>query len=129
MSRDLLHTKKRQDETLEQLHAVLAEFCISCELQMASPEYESHQGISSLSPMVAEELFTCGLLDNVVQSQALSPDLTKLKKTCITIDNALSPAHTLLQIHCVDHKGLLYDIMRTLKDCNIQVIVESSSLP
>ncbi|KAK4777713.1 hypothetical protein SAY87_017900 [Trapa incisa] len=118
---DLLHTKKRQDETLNQLHAVLGESCISCELKMAGPEYQSCQGISSLSPMVAEELFTCGMLDNDIRSQALSKDLTKLKKTSITIDNALSPAHTLLQIHCVDHKGLLYDIMRTLKDCNIKV--------
>ncbi|OWM89310.1 ACT domain-containing protein ACR9 [Punica granatum] len=118
---DLLHTKKRQNETFEQLHAVLGESCISCELQLVGPEYESHQGISSLSPMVAEELFRCELLDNEVRSQALSPDLTKLKKTSITMDNSLSPAHTLLQIHCVDHKGLLYDIMRTLKDCNIQI--------
>lgn len=39
----------------------------------------------------------------------------------ITMDNSLSPAHTLVQIVCQDHKGLLYDIMRTLKDYNIQV--------
>lgn len=38
------------------------------------------------------------------------------------MDNSLSPTYTLIQLHCFDHKGLLYDIMRTLKDYNIQVI-------
>ncbi|KAM3691817.1 hypothetical protein ACJW31_08G040600 [Castanea mollissima] len=47
--------------------------------------------------------------------------MSKLKKASVAVDNSLSPAHTLLQIHCPDHKGLLYDIMRTLKDCNIQI--------
>ena len=119
--RELLHTKKRQDETLEQLHAVLGESCISCELQLAGPEYECLQGISSPSPEVAKELFGYELSDKEIRSQALSPDMSKLKKASVTVDNSLSPGHTLLQIHCADHKGLLYDIMRTLKDCNIQV--------
>ncbi|XP_030966983.1 ACT domain-containing protein ACR9-like isoform X2 [Quercus lobata] len=118
---ELLHTKKRQDETLEQLHAVLGESCISCELQLAGPEYECLQGISSPSPEVAEELFGYELSDKEIRSQALSPDMSKLKKASVTVDNSLSPGHTLLQIHCADHKGLLYDIMRTLKDCNIQI--------
>nr|XP_023876232.1 ACT domain-containing protein ACR9-like [Quercus suber] len=118
---EILHTKKRQDETLEQLHAVLGESCISCELQLAGTEYERPQGISSLSPEVAEELFGYELSDNEICSQALGPDMSKLKKASVTVDNSLSPAHTLLQIHCADHKGLLYDIMRTLKDCNIQI--------
>ncbi|XP_050291028.1 ACT domain-containing protein ACR9-like isoform X4 [Quercus robur] len=118
---ELLHTKKRQDETLEQLHAVLGESCISCELQLAGPEYECLQGISSPSPEVAKELFGYELSDKEIRSQALSPDMSKLKKASVTVDNSLSPGHTLLQIHCADHKGLLYDIMRTLKDCNIQI--------
>ncbi|KAJ0970156.1 hypothetical protein J5N97_023033 [Dioscorea zingiberensis] len=37
------------------------------------------------------------------------------------MDNSLSPAHTLIQIVRPDHKGLHYDIMRTLKDYNIQI--------
>ncbi|KAF5446978.1 hypothetical protein F2P56_032570 [Juglans regia] len=120
-SMEILHTKTRQDETLEQLHAVLGESCISCELLLAGPEYECLQGISSLSPVVAEELFRCELSDKETRSQALSPDMAILKKASVTIDNSLSPVHTLLQIHCADHKGLLYDIMRTLKDCNIRI--------
>ncbi|GAB4856606.1 hypothetical protein Ancab_014522 [Ancistrocladus abbreviatus] len=39
----------------------------------------------------------------------------------ITMDNSLSPSHTLVQIVCQDHKGLLYDIMWTLKDYNVQI--------
>ncbi|XP_059660714.1 ACT domain-containing protein ACR9-like isoform X2 [Cornus florida] len=118
---ELLHTKKRQDETCEQLHSVLGESCISCELQLAGPQYDSHQGASSLPPVVAEELFRCELSDKETCSQALSPDLVKLKAASVTPDNKLSPALTLLQIQCVDHKGLLYDIMRTLKDYNLQI--------
>ncbi|XP_031268231.1 ACT domain-containing protein ACR9-like [Pistacia vera] len=118
---ELLHTKQRQDETCEQLHAVLGELGISCELQLAGPEYEYNHGVSSLSPVVAEELFRSELSQKETRSQALSPDMTKLKKANVIIDNSLSPAHTLLQIHCVNHKGLLYDIMRTLKDCNMQI--------
>ncbi|KAJ6964239.1 hypothetical protein NC652_002503 [Populus alba x Populus x berolinensis] len=119
--RELLHTKQRQNETCEQLHAVLGESCISCELRLAGPEYECLQGMSSLSPVIADELFHCEISDKEIHSQALSPDMMKLKRTDVMIDNSLSPAHTLLQVHCVDHKGLLYDVMRTLKDYNIQI--------
>ncbi|XP_016171741.1 ACT domain-containing protein ACR9 isoform X1 [Arachis ipaensis] len=118
---ELLHTRKRQDETCERLNNVLQDSCVSCELQLAGPEYECNQGITSLSPVLAEELFQCELSDNERRSQALSPDMTKLKRTNVIIDNSLSPAHTLIQIHCADHKGLLYDIMRTLKDMNIKI--------
>lgn len=121
MFSELLHTKERQNETYKQLHAVLGQSC-SCELQLAGQQYDNLQCISSLSLSVSEELFRCELSDNVFQTQALSPDMTQLKKASVTIDNSLSPGHTLLQISCVDHKGFLYDIMRTLKDCNIQVL-------
>uniref|UniRef100_I1M4U8 ACT domain-containing protein ACR n=1 Tax=Glycine max TaxID=3847 RepID=I1M4U8_SOYBN len=116
--KELLHTRNRQDETCERLNAVLRDSCTSCELQLAGPEYEYNQGISSLSPALAEEL---ELSDNQVRSQALTPDMTKLKKANVAIDNYLSPAHTLVQIRCADHKGRLYDIMRTLKDMNMKI--------
>ncbi|KAK6144571.1 hypothetical protein DH2020_021391 [Rehmannia glutinosa] len=121
LTRELLHTKARQDETCERLYTVLGESCISCELQLAGPQYNNLHGISSLSPHVAEELFRFTLSDKEPRSQALSPDVTELKKASVKTDNSLSPVHTLLQINCVDHKGFLYDIMRTLKDCNIQI--------
>ncbi|KAK6776897.1 hypothetical protein RDI58_027898 [Solanum bulbocastanum] len=117
---ELLYTKETQNETYKQLHVVLGQ-SYSCELQLAGPQYDNLQCISSLSPSVSEELFRCELSDNVFRTQALSPDMTQLKKASVIIDNSLSPGHTLLQIGCVDHKGFLYDIMRILKDCNIQV--------
>ncbi|CAA6654938.1 unnamed protein product [Spirodela intermedia] len=119
---DLLHTKQRQEETCARLSAVLGESCETCEIQSAGPEYEIfQQGFSSLPNAVAEELFRPDLPDNEIRSQVAVSDLTKLKKCTVSMDNSLSPAHTLLQIHCVDQKGLLYDILRTLKDCNIQI--------
>ncbi|KAK6147062.1 hypothetical protein DH2020_017974 [Rehmannia glutinosa] len=48
-------------------------------------------------------------------------DSAALKCPSISMDNLLSPSHTLVQIVCHDHKGLLYDVMRTLKDYNIQI--------
>ncbi|KAL6967483.1 ACT domain-containing protein acr9 [Sarracenia purpurea var. burkii] len=125
---ELLHTKKRQDEACEQLRSVLGESCISCELRLAEPTYNFHQGSSSLSPVVSEELFSCELSDKGSCAQTLSTDMKKLKQACVTIDNSLSPGHTLLQIQCLDHKGLLYDIMRTLKDYNIQIAYGRFSL-
>jgi len=118
---ELIHTQKRQDEACEQLHSVLGDSCISCELKLAGPQYDFHQGSSSLSPVVSEELFRCEPLENETGSQAFSPDMKKLMKASVSMDNSLSPAHTLLQIQCIDHKGLLYDIMRTLKDYEIQI--------
>ncbi|KAM7492058.1 hypothetical protein LguiA_034979 [Lonicera macranthoides] len=121
-SMDLLHTKSRREETCNHLIHVLGEDCISCELQLAGPEYESLQGFSALSQAVAEELFNCELSDKEAPSQTLCPEMIKVKKaTTITVDNFMSSAHTLLQIQCLDQKGLIYDILRTSKDCNIQI--------
>ncbi|KAH0644121.1 hypothetical protein KY284_032005 [Solanum tuberosum] len=103
MFSELLHTKERQNETYKQLHTVLGQSC-SCELQFTGPQYDNLQCISSISPSVSEELFRCELSDNVFRAQALSPDMTQLKKASVTIDNFLNPGHTLLQIGCVDHK-------------------------
>ncbi|KAL9268517.1 ACT domain-containing protein [Drosera capensis] len=125
---ELLHTKERQLETRQRLQSVLGESCISCELQLADSHCESHHGVSSISPTAAEELFRSHYSETEHHMQALSPDMTRLKKASVNIDNAMSPSHTLLQIHCVDHKGLLYDIMRTLKDRDIQVIIHVSYL-
>lgn len=119
--RKLLHTKERQEETHEQLRRVLGDSCISCELQLADKHHEARQGTSSISPAVAEELFASEYSKKECHMQALSADLTQLKKAVVNVDNSLSPSHTLLQIHCVDHKGLLYDIVRTLKDHDVKV--------
>lgn len=74
---------------------------------------------------MAEELFTSEqLTDEDNRVQVLSDDMAKLKNSSVTFDNSLSPAHTLLQIRCVDHRGLLYDVLRTLKDFEIKVMAK-----
>lgn len=47
--------------------------------------------------------------------------MEKLKKASITVDNQLSPSHTMLRIECSDQKGLFYDMTRISKDCDIRV--------
>lgn len=61
------------------------------------------------------------LADSEICSSLLSAELKRFQTATITFDNALSPAHTLVQIICAHQKGLIYDILRTMKDCNIQV--------
>ncbi|GKE25623.1 ACT domain-containing protein ACR9-like protein, partial [Tanacetum coccineum] len=89
-----------------------------CELHLAGPEYNVQQGRSCISEAIAEELFGNELF---AKEDCLSGDVLKAKKASITVDNLLSPTHTLLQIHCLDQKGLVYDILKISKDCDIRV--------
>ncbi|KAE8684914.1 ACT domain-containing protein ACR9 [Hibiscus syriacus] len=118
---ELLDTKKRREDTEEHLIAVLGNYCISFELQLAGPEYESLKALPSLSPAVEEDLFTYELARKEASSKVLKSDLMTPKKASDTVDNCLSPAHTLLQIQCVDQKGLFYDILRMSKDFDFQI--------
>lgn len=123
-SMDLLHMRNRREETCEHLSSVLGDDCIGCELLPAGgPEYETQlSSFSSLSETVSKELFSSELSDKEAYIQNLSPEMQKLKTTTtITVDNYMSPAHTLLQIQCVDQKSLVYDILRTSKDFDIQI--------
>ncbi|XAR69150.1 [Protein-PII] uridylyltransferase [Bertholletia excelsa] len=114
-TREQMHTKKRQEDTYNHLNAVLGEAMISCEIEMVGPEITScSQGPSFLPPAITEDNFNFDLEDR--QSGSVTSD-----SVSINMDNSLSPAHTLVQIVCKDHKGLLYDIMRILKDYNIQI--------
>jgi hypothetical protein len=69
------------------------------------------QSWASLTPAITEQMFN-------TEEQPIS---TRGGTISVTMDNSLSSVHTLIQIQCGDHKGLLYDIMRTVKDGNIQV--------
>ncbi|KAK4579105.1 hypothetical protein RGQ29_028968 [Quercus rubra] len=120
---ELLDTKQRRENVCEHLTAVLGKNFINCELQLAGPEYERLRGFSDLPPAVAEELFGSEPSDKYTSMlQALSPSMKTVNKATVTVDNIMSPVHTLLQIRCVDHKGLIYDVMRISKDCNIQIV-------
>ncbi|KAL8191640.1 hypothetical protein R6Q57_028371 [Mikania cordata] len=118
---ELLHTKRRRDDACHKLLAVLGESCTSVDICSAGYKSDSVPPISSLSQTAAAEIFQTELSVKEELSQALSPDVNKLKHATVMIDNSLSPAHSLLQINCVDHKGFLYDIMRILKDFDIQI--------
>ncbi|KAL4556644.1 hypothetical protein LXL04_034798 [Taraxacum kok-saghyz] len=101
-TRELLHTKKRQEETKSQLKVMLGDNIISFEIELAGHEVTATpQGSAFLPPAITDD----------VDGSFIS----------VTLDNQLSPSHTLIQICCQDHKGLIYDIMRTLKDYNIQI--------
>ncbi|KAI5680754.1 hypothetical protein M9H77_01981 [Catharanthus roseus] len=115
-TRALLQTEKRQQDTYDHLKAVLVDSMINCDIEIVGPEVTAcSQGPSFLPHEITDGMFNVEMLDEL-QSGFLAPD-----NVSITMDNLLSPAHTLVQIVCQDHKGLLYDVMRTLKDYNIQI--------
>ncbi|XP_030932289.1 ACT domain-containing protein ACR10-like [Quercus lobata] len=115
-SRELLHTKRRQEETIDYLTAALGDIIISCEIDLAGPEFTAcSHGAPFLPSEITEDIFSLEL-PNGRPSGFLS-----FNPVSVTMDNTLSPSHTVVRILCQDHKGLIYDIMRTLKDYNIQV--------
>lgn len=38
----------------------------------------------------------------------------------VTIDNTTSRTHSVISVVCQDRKGLVYDLMRTLKDVHVR---------
>ncbi|CAA2944524.1 ACT domain-containing protein ACR10-like [Olea europaea var. sylvestris] len=112
--RELLHTTKRREETIQHLKLVLGNAMISCEIELADPEVAARLQ-SFLPSSISEDTFRVEL-----PGQPSNGVLTN-ESVSVVMDNSLSPSHTLVQIFCQDHKGLIYDIMRTLKDYNIQI--------
>ncbi|XP_068340829.1 ACT domain-containing protein ACR10 [Pyrus communis] len=115
-TRELMHTNKRKEEVYDYLKEVTGDAMISCGIEMVGPEITACSQASSFLPTaITEDMF-----DLEMPKELRSGSLTS-KSVSVTMDNTLSPGHTLVQISCIDHKGLLYDIMRTLKDYNIQI--------
>lgn len=83
---------------------------------MGSEVTACSQGPSFLLDLTTEDMF------NIETLEKHSNNAASFKCPSITFDNLLSPSHTHVQIVCQDHKGLLYDVMRTLKDYDIQVL-------
>lgn len=89
---------------------------VSCEIELAEQEVTAcSQGSPFLPSAITEETTGLEMLDGNRSSSHFS------NPVFVSMDNSLSPSHTIVQIECRDHKGLIYDIMRTLKDLNIQV--------
>ncbi|MBA0625212.1 hypothetical protein Godav_010439 [Gossypium davidsonii] len=115
-TRELLHTKNRQEETYKALEDVMQDAVISFNIEKVGPEITACcQASPYLPSAITDDIF------NLEMSNDLPSVSLTSNNVCVTMDNSLSPAHTLVQIVCQDHKGLLYDIMRTLKDYNIQI--------
>ncbi|XP_074577121.1 ACT domain-containing protein ACR10-like [Curcuma longa] len=115
-TRELLHTRNRQEETCTHLRAVLGDSMCACDIDVASEEIAAClQASVSLPPSMTEDMLTQEIRDESYNSVPSSSPLS------VSVDNSLSQAHSLVQIQCHDHKGLLYDIMRTLKDYNMQI--------
>lgn len=111
-----LHVEGRKGSACNRIAVSLGEYCISCELELAGPEFDSQQTFSCLPETTVEEL-----LNHNPSSLDVDGNDTKVTKPTIAIDKTLSPTHTLLQIQCVDQKGLIYDILRTSKDCDVKI--------
>ncbi|XP_020212291.1 ACT domain-containing protein ACR10 [Cajanus cajan] len=115
-TRELLHTKKRKDDTIEQLSAILGDPYVTIDIELVGPEITACSQASPFLPSaITEDIFDLESPDSIPRGTSTTDSVS------IVMDNSLSPAHTLVQIVCQDHKGLLYDIMRTLKDYNIQI--------
>lgn len=115
-TRELLHTKKRQEDTYEHLRATIGDDLLCCDIEKFVPEVTACSTAPSyLPPEITGEGSSFETHDNYTCSHVM------MKHPSIAIDNSLSPSHTLVQILCEDHVGLLYDIMRTFKDYNIQI--------
>ncbi|KAL6838488.1 hypothetical protein ACP4OV_031733 [Aristida adscensionis] len=115
-AKELLHTKSRREEAYDKLEDVLGDSLTSCEIDPATEDLSGClQASASLTPAVMEQMFNTEINEEQSTRGRCNGAVS------VTIDNSLSPAHTLIQIQCGDQKGLLYDIMRTLKDCNIQI--------
>lgn len=114
--RGLLHTNKRREDTYAHLRGVTGDAMISCDIEMVGSDITACSQASSFLPSAITESMFCSEIPNGPQSESLTTS-----NISVGMDNSLSPAHTLVQIVCEDHKALLYDIMRTLKDYNIQV--------
>ncbi|XP_074276392.1 ACT domain-containing protein ACR10 [Silene latifolia] len=108
-TRELMHTKRRQEDTKEHLRVVLGDEVV-CDIEEVDIEVTGFSQASTfLRSAITDEAFN---FEN--------PDKDGICNS-VSMDNSLSPSHTLIQIVCRDYNGLLYDLMRTLKDYNIQI--------
>lgn len=94
---------------------------MSCDIEQAAPEVASC--LQSFLPTLVSENVSSPVLSGEPSTGVLDSE-----SVSVVFDNSLSPSHTLVQIFCQDHKGLIYDIMRTLKDYNIQVYLVTTDL-
>ncbi|GKV40906.1 hypothetical protein SLEP1_g48500 [Rubroshorea leprosula] len=114
-TRELLHTRDRQEETYKAIGEVLWDSLISCDIEMVGSQLTACSQASSFLPsVITKDIFPLEISNEL-------PSVSMASSISVRMDNSFSPFHTVVEIVCQDHKGLLYDIMRTLKDYNIQI--------
>jgi hypothetical protein len=119
--------KKRGEQVGDQLKDLLGSSFSYSDLSEASPE-TADLSCAPLVHTVAKDLFADVISPTETENdRSRGGSHTSLggEGTMVTIDNSISPVHSLLQVTCKSHKGLVYDCLRTLKDVNLQVGVES----
>lgn len=101
-----VHCNKQRNKTIVYKAQKLRDAIMSVKIELASLEVTAcSQGSLFLPSTIMEEIFSLELPNERLIGSA----------------NFLSPFYTLVQLICQDHNGLIYDVMRTLKDYNIQV--------
>lgn len=75
----------------------------------------------ALPATVEEHLLPEKLPGNCLWPEKMMPAEKVVSSASVTVDNSMSPAHSVLQIAAEDRKGILFDCLRLLKDVCIQV--------
>ncbi|CAK9256508.1 unnamed protein product [Sphagnum jensenii] len=122
-NRNKLPLKKRGEQVGDQLKDLLGSSFSYSDLSEASPEM-ADLSCAPLVHTVAKDLFADVISPTETENdRSRGGSHTSLggEGTMVTIDNSISPVHSLLQVTCKSHKGLVYDCLRTLKDVNLQV--------
>ncbi|KAB2013473.1 hypothetical protein ES319_D09G158700v1 [Gossypium barbadense] len=100
-TRELLHTKIRQEETYKALEDIMQRIVINFNIEKVGPEIAACSQASPFLPSgITEDIFHLE-----VSNELPSISLTS-NNVSVVMDNSLSPAHTLVQIVCQDHKGI-----------------------
>ncbi|CAK9872048.1 unnamed protein product [Sphagnum jensenii] len=118
-----LPLKKRAEEVGDQLKELLGSSFSHSEFSEASPGI-GDLTCAPLAPMVANDVFAAvpaPIETEMDRSQGGPHTSLGGEETVVTVDNSISPVHTLLQVTCKNRKGLVYDCLRTLRDVNLQV--------
>ncbi len=115
--------KKRAEEVGDQLKELLGSSFSHSEFSEANPGI-GDLTCAPLAPMVANDVFAAVPAPTETEmDRSQGGPHTSLggEETVVTVDNSISPVHTLLQVTCKNRKGLVYDCLRTLRDVNLQV--------
>eukprot|EP00271_Cylindrocystis_brebissonii_P006593 TRINITY_DN19366_c0_g1_i1.p1 TRINITY_DN19366_c0_g1~~TRINITY_DN19366_c0_g1_i1.p1 ORF type:complete len:436 (+),score=107.14 TRINITY_DN19366_c0_g1_i1:379-1686(+) len=123
-NRDELPAKHRIEDICDHVREALGDPVTPVDCRLAGPvQGADATTVSTAMPVTVEEhlLPDRQLKDGGPFSEKLFPSEKVVSTATVTLDNSISPAHSMLQIVAKDRKGLIYDCLRTLKDMRTQV--------